>query len=229
MLCKIDTCTQPQLEGRPFCCKKHWNKLPRKIKTELNKLYDDGKGSITVIALERLTIKANFAIKLPSTWEKRAAFYLKKLKKQVKKERILIVTGDVTRTNKNRGLWKILNKLIVRAGIENESAVRTNFNSEPHSIAVVLGVEGFKQTLPPYKVKNGIVHMQNQIVTPEDYINAAWATRPNKGTRLGNTYMISCEPHPEEYDEFGEDEITEIKFCLAWAAKLYKSKMKVGI
>lgn len=71
MRCQIDGCNASQLDGRPFCCKKHWLKVPRIIKSELNKLYDTGRGSITVINLNRLTVTANFALTIPGNWEKK--------------------------------------------------------------------------------------------------------------------------------------------------------------
>jgi len=229
MRCKIDDCDTNQLDGQPFCCKKHWAKIPKVIKAELNKLYTIGNGSITVINLERMSIKANFAIKVPSKWEERSAFYFKKHKQKLKKEKILIVTGARKKHDEVK-LWRKFFNQARSLDIYPQVEVVEDFeDAVPHKIAVVLGVSGFKKMLPKYKVKNGIVHMGNQVITAEDYVDSMWKGRPVKGTYMGNTYIISCEPHPSEYDDFGEEEIEEIKRCLTWAKSLYTQREKAGI
>jgi len=219
MRCQIDGCTAPQLDGRPFCCKKHWPKVPRKIKSELNKLYDSGNGSITVINLNRLGITANFALDLPDSWEKRAKFYFKKEAQKKSKERILIVTGT-KQTKSALPLWNEFWAIAHEVKIANKLHITKDFDDTPHRVALVLGQAGYIKTLPKYKVHNGIVHMGQEAVTPAGYISMMWAQRPTAGTYKNNIYVRSCEAHPEEYESFKEDELNEIKKCLEWTKGL---------
>lgn len=218
MLCRIDGCTTPQLSGRPFCCKKHWPKVPRKIKSELNKLYDSGDGSITVINFGILTTKANFALTIPDNWEKRAKFHFKKETEKRAKEKILIVTG---KTNTLAPLWPEFFAIMWKLKLNTKLEIVKDFKEAvPHRVAIVMGMSGFKKTLPPYKVKHGIVHMGQEVVSPKAYIAEMWKHRPVTGSYTNNIYLRSCEAHPEEYESFEEDELNEITKCLEWAKAL---------
>ena len=220
MLCRMDDCSKSMLDGRPFFCKSHWAKVPRKIKSALDQAYDVGEGSITVVHLDQLILKAKFSLKVPNGWERRADFALSKLRKKAEHEKVLIITGIKNKFQTN-SLWYHFNKVARTLNFINNTKILTSFSNAPeYKIAIILGEAGYKQMLPPYKVKHGLVHGGNVVVTPEKYLGAQWKHRPSQGSYSDNTYVISCEAHPEEYDEFGPEELAEIKRCLTWAKNL---------
>ena len=81
------------------------------LKVGLKKEYKDNDHAITVTAQNEFILRANYAIKMPDTWEKRSEFALKKLNKDNCKKKVIIVNGMVCGPrNYESEHWKIFDK-----------------------------------------------------------------------------------------------------------------------
>lgn len=231
-LCQIDNCKKKRQKTTIFC-KRHEKKVPDKILREIKRFFRKHSDGYPVIELDHLIKKANFSLKIDD-YEKRFSHYLKKFKQTKEKQRVYIIAGLCSMPPDNSNymwdaLWDIGAELKISKSIRMitcSSEVLKEQIKNPCAV-ILLGEAGVRATMYPGRAENGIIHGGNQAATPEKCFDAVWKDRPSSPRSSYNYYYsaptISCEPHPEEYDEFGKGEIREITKCLEWSKQfLYK-------
>lgn len=235
-MCQIEKCRKKRQKKTIFCCR-HEKKIPKKMMREIIKFFKKYPGGYPIIELDRLVQKANFSIKIDD-YEKRYKFWLKQQNKILGKKRVIVIPG-CSQTIEAQPLWKKYLRVIKEMKFGNNQYYFTGNNQGddllkileqfPPCAVVLLGEAGVNSMIPPFRREHGTIHGGQKILTPEDWEEAAWKDRPAQPRNIYNYYFqaptISCEPHPEEYDDFGEGQIREITRCLEWAKQfLYKGE-----
>ena len=228
-MCQIDDCNKRRQKKTIFC-KRHERKIPKKMMGEVKKFFRNHPDGYAVIDFDNLVKKCNFSLKIDD-YEKRYKHYIKTKNRKSGKQKILVIPGTILSAEYSE-LWEEYYRVVksfkfsrgqyyCASGITDPELLKQVCKDMDPCAVILLGEAGVRITMPPGRAENGIVHMGNQVATPEKCFGAAWKDRPSSPRHHTNYYfsapVISCEPHPEEYDEFGKGEIREITKCLEWA------------
>ncbi len=236
MICQYNNCTKEVTKGAVGFCKKHWLKVPRKLKTELKQKFDD-EGAITVVDQNEFILKAQYAIKMPNNWERRAKFELNKLRKQEARKKVIIVNGMACGPrNYESPHWKIFDRIKGEILPKGKSIYTTIYHGDqliqffkdfPPAAVILLGESGVHALIDDRTFNDdGWVRGGNKILTLEQVKKAKFDQRPLTPTHSYNKYYsaptLYCDAHPDEYDELGELEQAEIEKCLEWAKQFLR-------
>ena len=232
-MCQIDDCPKKRQKKTIFC-KKHERHIPKKMMTEVRKFFREHQDGYKVTDFDMLVKKANFSITVDD-YEKRFKHYRKTRIRKLMTKKIYVIEGskeDQSEVINNEAwldFWKVVDSLELRKSIVlTQGELNSDTIKDPCAV-ILLGEAGVKATMPPGRAKNGIyiTTIDRQAATPEKCFESAWKERPTSPRDSCNYYYqaptISCEPHPDEYEEFGEGELRQLEKCLEWAKQfLYK-------
>lgn len=241
MICQFEGCKKQSGKGIQFFCKPHWAKVPSVLKVALKKEYKKNDHAITVTAENEFILRANYAIKMPDTWEKRSKFALQKLREKKDKRKIIIVNGmSCGPRNYTSEHWKIFDKVKASILPKGKSIYTTIFHGDqliqffkdfPPAAVILLGTSGVHAMIDDRTVNDdGWIRGGRKIMTLAEVQKAKFDARPTTPAMSYNRYYhaptMYLDVHPDEYQEIGDDEVHQIKRCLTWAKQFLKVSEK---